>query len=168
MVRISRERKRERRGRGGDGERWRQKKKEQRQSRHFTNEKTKDGGEKANTMKKKNERSKVKTKMLTKKKREKVKKGSEAEKQEVCGELKSLRSIIVAAIEQSKTAVIEAGQPRHLDGIKGCVPWPFTQAGKDRPLVCSSQTRNVRENITAILKIKVGKKTESVSRCFVF
>lgn len=87
------------------------------------------------------------------------------------GELESLRSFIVVTIEPSKRqplrSTIEAGLQCHLAGIKGCVAWPFTLAGKDRPLGCSSQAENARENITLTLKIKVEKKTESLSRCFV-
>lgn len=85
--------------------------------------------------------------------------------------MKSLKSVIVSTIEQSKQqplrCTFEAGLSRHLGGIKGCVAWPVALAGKDRPLGYSSQAGNVRENITLTLKIKVEKETESVSRCFV-
>lgn len=39
--------------------------------------------------------------------------------------------------------------------------------GKDQLLGYSSQAGNVTENIPVTLKIKAGKETESVSRCFV-
>lgn len=50
------------------------------------------------------------------------------------GELKSLRSVIIATIEQSKQqplrCTIEAGLPHNVAGIKGCVAWLVALAGK--------------------------------------